>query len=144
MVIHCLVFWSKFHSPQIWSIFNFEQEVFFQGHKTLLYFLYVSLCCSSFWGLQVLCKKHFVRFVILGSRSADHRWSLTPECRRTPQKMFDVYNFSLVGEASDPDCEGPPLWIWGIYERRKNSFSANENIFGVKKDTALSQIYNWV
>ena len=27
-----------------------------------------------------------------------------------PQEIIDFYNFLLIGEASDPDRKGPPLW----------------------------------
>ena len=61
---------------------------------------------------------------------------------RTPQKMFDFYDVSLVGEASDPDHKGPPLWIWGIPDKLY-FFLQNEITLWGKKHTALFQTYNW-
>ena len=40
-------------------------------------------------------------------------WSLDDQ-NQPPRKIMDFYNFSLVGEASDPVRKGPPLWNSGI------------------------------
>ena len=61
---------------------------------------------------------------------------------RTPQKMIDFYNFSLVREASDQVCKGPPLWNSGI-SAQLNFFRQNEINLRGKKRTALFQTYNW-
>ena len=60
---------------------------------------------------------------------------------QTPQKMFDLYQFSLVGEASDLDRKGPPLWILGI-SNKLYFFLQNEIILRGKKHTAPFQTYN--
>ena len=51
-----------------------------------------------------------------------------PEPPHPPKKMFDFFNFSLVGKASNSDCKGPPLWISGT-SVKLYFFSAKRDYF---------------
>ena len=54
---------------------------------------------------------------------------------RGPQRMMNFYYFSLVGEASDQVCKGPPLWNLGISDKI-HFFLQNEIILrGIFTDT---------
>ena len=50
-----------------------------------------------------------------------------------PQKMMDVYNFSLVGEASDP------VWEFGNF-RQTLFYQQNEKFYGVKIAVPFSKL----
>ena len=56
--------------------------------------------------------------------------------------MIDLYNFSLVGEASDPVRKGPP-YETRVFLTNLIFFRQNEIILQGKKRTALFQTYNW-
>ena len=61
---------------------------------------------------------------------------------RTPPKMIDFSNFSLVREASDPVRKGPPLWNSGISDELHFFLQSEITLWG-KKRTAHFQTYNW-